>query len=127
MIYQLIDGITKEDVLFQKNTRGYVEAEAKKIGAWSESLGRFELVKWVPQSNAPVFCVTQKQFQLTRSVIGHFPRTSYPVLVDQNLLVTHNAAILGILGAGKSFLAIELIERMIDVEIKVVCLDLTNQ
>jgi hypothetical protein len=41
--------------------------------------------------------------------------------------VTHNAAILGILGVGKSFLALELVERMISVGIKVVCLDLTNQ
>jgi DNA helicase HerA-like ATPase len=41
--------------------------------------------------------------------------------------VTHNAAILGILGVGKSMLAIELVERMLTVGIKVICLDLTNQ
>ncbi|MBK6491646.1 MAG: ATP-binding protein [Sphingomonadales bacterium] len=41
--------------------------------------------------------------------------------------VTHNTAILGILGVGKSFLAIELVERMIAQGIKVLCLDLTNQ
>jgi DNA helicase HerA-like ATPase len=42
-------------------------------------------------------------------------------------LVTHNTAILGILGVGKSMLAIELVERMIAAGIKVICLDLTNQ
>ena len=41
--------------------------------------------------------------------------------------MTHNAAILGILGVGKSFLAIELVERMVAEGIKVICLDLTNQ
>ena len=44
-----------------------------------------------------------------------------------NELVTHNTAILGILGVGKSMLAIELVERMIASGIKVICLDLTNQ
>jgi len=34
---------------------------------------------------------------------------------------------LGILGVGKSFLALELVERMIEAGIKVICLDLTNQ
>jgi DNA helicase HerA-like ATPase len=42
-------------------------------------------------------------------------------------LVTHNTAVLGILGVGKTYLALELVERMIEHGIKVVCLDLTNQ
>ena len=41
--------------------------------------------------------------------------------------MTHNAAILGILGVGKTFLALELIERMVRANIKVLCLDLTDQ
>src|ERR1019366_9017339 len=59
--------------------------------------------------------------------IGFFPCTSYPVPLDIDQLVTHNAAILGILGVGKSFLALELVERMILAGIKAVVLDLTNQ
>jgi len=35
-------------------------------------------------------------------------------------LVTHNGAILGILGAGKTFLALELVERMLLEGIKVI-------
>jgi hypothetical protein len=41
--------------------------------------------------------------------------------------VTHNTAILGILGIGKSVLSIELVERMMAGGIKVICVDLTNQ
>jgi hypothetical protein len=59
--------------------------------------------------------------------IGYLPGTAYGLSVDPAALVTHNAAILGVLGSGKSFLALELIERMVGVGIKVVCLDLTNQ
>lgn len=47
--------------------------------------------------------------------------------MDVHQLVTHNSAILGILGAGKTFLALELVERMLREGIKVIALDLTNQ
>jgi DNA helicase HerA-like ATPase len=47
--------------------------------------------------------------------------------VDVQQLVTHNTAILGILGVGKTFLALELVERMLVAGIRVIVLDLTNQ
>ena len=59
--------------------------------------------------------------------VGFFPDTAYPITLDIQQLVTHNAAILGILGAGKSFLALELVERMILQRLKIVVLDLTSQ
>ena len=81
----------------------------------------------VPQPNAPVFLAQTSAAEPNKDMIGHFPGTVYPVSVDPNLLVTHNTAILGILGVGKSFLAIELVERLIVAGIKVLCMDLTNQ
>lgn len=62
-----------------------------------------------------------------RDAIGYFPETNYPVLVRPNDLVTHNTAILGILGVGKTFLSLELVERSIGEGIKIICLDLTDQ
>ncbi len=62
------------------------------------------------------------------AAIGHFPGSSYNVRIKSvSHLVTHNTAILGILGVGKSMLSIELVERMIAEDVKVICLDLTNQ
>jgi hypothetical protein len=127
VLYQIINGLTREEILQQKNTRGFIKAEAKKIGSWSAGLRRFEIVKWVPQPNAPVFLVKPAAVEFTREMIGHFPGTNYPVTIDPAPLVTHNCAILGILGAGKSFLTLELVERIIGKGIKVICLDLTNQ
>lgn len=128
VLYQIVNGLTREEILQQKNTRGYVRAEAKKIGRWSKELGRFEIVGWVPRPNAPVFLVNAASSTMTRERVGHFPGTDYNVsITDLNALVTHNTAILGILGAGKSYLALELVERMIAARIKVICLDLTNQ
>lgn len=127
VLYQLTNGLTKEEILQQKNTRGYVCADARKIGSWNDREHRFEVVNWVPRPNAPVFLVGRRDARPPADAIGHVPGTDYPVFVDLDLLVTHNAAILGVLGAGKSFLAMELVERMICQGIKVICLDLTGQ
>jgi hypothetical protein len=128
VLYQIVNGLTKEEIIQQKNTRGFVRAEAKKIGTWREDRQRFEIIRWVPSPNAPVFLVDTAESAPNRDAIGYLPGTNYHVNIsDMNSLVTHNTAILGILGAGKTYLALELVERMIEAGIKVICLDLTNQ
>lgn len=127
VIYQVIDGVTREEVVQQKNKYGYARAKARKIGAWDEAASKFVPVPWMPRLNSPVFLMESDEELPAQDCIGHFPGTPYGVRVDVSECVTHNTAILGILGVGKSFLAIELVERMIAQDIKVLCLDLTNQ
>jgi len=127
VLYQVVNGLTKEAILQQKNIYGFVRGDAKKIGCWNEKLKRFEIVKWIPQPNEPVFLVKSETYEASKEAIGHFPGTNYKVEIDPNLLVTHNTAILGVLGSGKSYLALELVERLITEGIKIVALDLTNQ
>ena len=88
---------------------------------------KFEPVAWMPRINTPVLLKATEETVPTAEAVGHFPRTVYTVGIDISEAVTHNTAILGILGIGKSFLAIELVERMIAAGIRVICLDLTNQ
>jgi len=126
--YQMVNGLTKEEVVQQKNTHGFARGQAQKIGIWDDGSGRFKSAKWLPKPNSPVFLKSAMEYQPRSEAIGHFPGTDYPVTIKNiNELVTHNTAILGILGVGKSMLAIELVERMMAAGIKVVCLDLTNQ
>lgn len=127
VVYQIINGLTKEEIVQQKNMFGYVRADAKKIGSWDSEKSRFEVVRWVPTLNEPVFLVKEEQSKPEKEAVGHFPGTSHAVRIYLDQLVTHNTAILGILGVGKSFLALELVERLVHEKIKVVCLDLTNQ
>jgi|SRR5579859_6789721 len=127
VLYQIVNGLTKEMILQQKNMYGFVRGDAKKIGCWSEGLKRFEIVKWIPQPNEPVFLVKGEAYEASREAIGHFPGTNFKVGINPNFLVTHNTAILGVLGSGKSFLALELVERLIAEGIKIVALDLTSQ
>ena len=127
VIYQIIDGTTREDSVQQKNKYGYVRAKARKVGAWDAEAERFTPVSWLPRINAPVFLKASSQLNQRPEAIGHFPETDYQVAIDVSEAVTHNTAILGILGIGKSYLAIELVERMIAQGIKVICLDLTDQ
>lgn len=128
VLYQVLDGLTKEEIIQQKNTYGFSRGEAVQIGIWDEEKRKFKPCNWMPRLNAPVFLKSvEKPIDNIKSV-GHFPSTGYDVEIRNiDELVTHNTAILGILGVGKSMLAIELVERLIDHGIKVVCVDLTNQ
>lgn len=127
VIYQIISGVTREDAVQQKNKYGYVRAKARKIGKWNDAARKFEPTEWLPRINAPVFLKPKGDLAHNPKAIGHFPNTSYEVSIKISEAVTHNTAILGILGIGKSYLSIELIERMISEEIKVIVLDLTDQ
>jgi len=126
--YQLVNGLTKEEIVQQKNTHGFARAQAQKIGEWDPETKRFNYVKWLPAPNAPVFLKSTASFQPSSGAVGHFPGTDYPVSIKSvDELVTHNTAILGILGIGKSMLSIELVERMMAAGVKVICVDLTSQ
>lgn len=126
--YQIVNGLTREEIVQSKNTFGFSRAQAQRIGEWDEETKRFRASKWLPRPNAPIFLKRFGAFTPQPDAVGHFPGTSYPASIKSiDELVTHNTAVLGILGVGKSMLSIELVERMIAAGIKVVCLDLTNQ
>lgn len=128
VLYQITNGITQEELVEQKNRNGYVRAEARKLGIWEADSSNFTFAQWVPNLNSPVYLLAESSSGSSPDAIGYVPGTSFPLDVQSvNELVTHNTAILGVLGSGKSYLCMELVERLATSGIKVVCVDLTDQ
>lgn len=128
VLYQIIAGLTREEIVQQKNTFGFVRGQAQQIGTWQEAESRFIPCPWLPQPNAPVLLEKADISLFKADAVGHFPGTNLQTKIKSTAeLVTHNTAILGILGIGKSCLAFELVERLLADDIKVICLDITDE
>ena len=128
VLYQILDGLTREEIIHQKNTYGFARGTAIQIGIWDEDKKKFNICNWIPKINSSVFIKAIEKPEINANAIGYFPKSSYGVEINNiDQLVTHNTAILQSLGIGKSMLAIELAERIMRQGIKVVCIDLTNQ
>lgn len=130
VIYQVVQGITKIELLENKNESGLIIGEAVQLGEWNVERGQFEQFGWVPSVNTPVFiashiqdtCILEKEYK-----IGNIPNTNYPAIVDKELIVTHHTAILGVTGCGKSVFARNLISNIANSKTKVIIVDLTGE
>lgn len=129
VLYQIIDGKTFEEKLEQHNTYGYLEGIAQKLGQYNQKDQKLEVVKWLPNIYAPVFFDKTELSTTNELVIGKLPGTNLEIVLhDIDSLITHNTAILGILGIGKSRLSFELIQKIITTKnIKIICIDITNE
>jgi len=130
-LYQIIDGVTTEENLENRDKYGYTTVIAKKIGFYDETKKELNTVKWLPAIYSPVFLLEDNDDieHVYNDFIGKLPNTGYEIPIKEyNSLVTHNTAILGILGIGKSRLTFELIKKVVDnTDTKVICIDITNQ
>ena len=85
----------------------------------------------MPETFTPVYRI-DKPLNNNKDVdkrIGILPNTNFEIdLKDINSLVTHNTAILGILGIGKSCLTFEILKKITkETDCKIICVDLTGQ
>lgn len=129
VLYQIIDGETTEEELDKHNIYGYLSGTANKLGVYKKSKKELEVAKWLPNIYSPIFFDNSQSSTSDPLRIGVLPETCLQiVLKDADSLVTHNTAILGILGIGKSCLTFELIKKVIEhTGAKVICIDITNE
>lgn len=142
VLYQVIDGVTRNETEIDDYTKGFISIKAQKIGQYDSKSKQLKIVSWVPQMHTPAFYAKQITYldddgaDATETVlnnageyIGLLPNTSALVPIrNYHELVTHNTAILGILGIGKSCLTFELVQKVVGhTDCKVVCLDITGQ
>lgn len=129
VLYQIIDGKTCEEELEKHSICGYLTGIAQKLGKYNKNGQELEVVKWLPNIYVPVFFDETKPAGKNVLAVGKLPETELEIILkDIDSLVTHNTAILGILGIGKSCLTFELIKKIVDsTAIKVICIDISNE
>ena len=130
VLYQIIDARTDEESLEFKDTHGFTIGTAQKLGKYISASNELNTVKWLPEIYTPIFLLDPLNVPYaSNSFIGKLPNTDYGIPIKSpHELVTHNTAILGILGIGKSCLTFELLQKLIAAtEVKIFCIDLTNQ
>ena len=130
VLYQVVQGITKNELLANKNESSFIVGEAIQLGEWNGSEGRFEKFGWVPSVNTPLFLATPIEtpsLQEGEYIIGNIPNTNYPVILNKEIAVTHHTAILGVTGSGKSVFARNLINQIASVKTKIIIVDLTGE
>jgi uncharacterized protein len=107
--------------------RQVAEVTARNLGRWNDTRRGFDQVAWVATPGTAVELVEASAPADTISGIGRVPGTSYVVGLKPSDLATHNTAILGILGVGKTSLAWELVQRMLADGIRVIAFDITGE
>ena len=130
VLYQVVQGITKNELLANKNESSFIVGEAIQLGEWNGSEGRFEKFGWVPSVNTPLFLATPIEtpsLQEGEYIIGNIPNTNYPVILNKEIAVTHHTAILGVTGSGKSVFARNLINQIASEKTKIIIVDLTGE
>jgi hypothetical protein len=100
---------------------------ARKLGRWDEGGDRFVSVPWLPAPNAIADVVHVAQSSFDSKYVGFVPGTSFGMAINIGAAITHNTAIIGILGAGKTHLAWELVGRALSDGVKVLALDITGK
>jgi len=133
-LYQVIDGSAREEHLENFDRHGFTIGIARKLGKYNRETKDLDVSKWMPMIFSPLFFAFSGEVsderikEIAASSIGRLPNTDLEIPIkDMNSMVTHNTAILGILGIGKSCLAYELIKKVSNEGIKIVCIDITNE
>ncbi|MBL7954776.1 MAG: DUF87 domain-containing protein [Flavobacteriales bacterium] len=129
--YQVVGATVVSHQLADGNESQSVRVQAGQLGKWISERASFEPLDWVASAGEIVTLSGKEAGQSTipegKTQLGHVPESTFPVHLDVQDAVTHNTAILGITGSGKTYLAIHLIEAYLAQGVRVLILDITRQ
>ncbi len=129
--YQIVAATIGEVALAEGNSLQNVRVVAGQLGSWNETKATFTPIDWVPPAGELVAVTRGGAYTgampAGRCTVGHVPNSHFPVHVDISDAITHNTALIGVTGSGKSYLAFHLIEAYLAAGIKVLILDITRQ
>lgn len=130
--YQIVSARITQEAFEASQGMQHIHVTASQLGLWHVGRSRFEPVQWVAPAGGLVFkVVTSEEVHYevpnTSVELGKVPNSSFPVHLHIQDAVTHNTAIVGVTGSGKSYLAFHLIEAFEKKNIRVLILDLSRQ
>lgn len=129
--YQIVAASIDQTGLDNGNVSQSVRVSAGQLGGWQNEKAVFSPIDWVAPAGEVVVVSSGEDVSdnlpAGRSLVGHVPNSRFPVHVHVSDTITHNTALIGVTGSGKSYLAFHLIESYLDAGIKVLILDLTRQ
>ncbi len=129
--YQIVSATIDQAGLDEGNASQSVRVAAGQLGCWEAAKATFAPIDWVAPAGELVVVSAGTGISNTppegRCLVGHVPNSTFPVHVHVSDTITHNTALVGVTGSGKSYLAFHLIEAYLDAGIKVLILDLTRQ
>ncbi len=130
--YQVVSGQVFQVNVAEGNCVQSVRVSAGQLGIWDAKACRFETVTWVPPAGELVNKAdsgSMENYEIPDGhvVVGRVPNSDFPVHINIEEAVTHNSALIGVTGSGKSYLAFHLIEAMVSNNIRVLILDMSRQ
>jgi uncharacterized protein len=125
--YQITAVTAQEDRILTGIELGYLAVQAIKVGSWSSTIRAFEQIDWLPDLGSLAMPADESEDYKIDSDIGLVRGTKLGVQVSPNEIVTHNTAVLGMLGSGKTRLAVELLKRVLLSGAKAIVIDPTGQ
>lgn len=130
VFYQIVNAQTGKETLEAQNEGGFIRTEAVQLGRWNSHDRSFEKFGWLPDMTAPVL---KARMDVDAGVPAHpeqflgvLPGTEVPFFIDLDKARSHHMAVLGVTGAGKSFITFEIIRGMM-ADTKVICVDFTAE
>ena len=131
IFYQVVNGITNSETLETKNKSGFIRGEAIQLGEWNSQTLNFDKFGWVADMYLPVFKVSNiekcsNKFTYPEYKLGVIPKTNIPSVINLHDAISHHIALIGVTGAGKSFLAREMIKELMQ-DTKIICVDFNNE
>jgi hypothetical protein len=129
--FQVIYEEIIEEKIEGKNEIQYVKIIAGQLGMWVKEKLRFEQLKIVASAGEIINRIKKVDEQIlipeSHLKIGWIPNSNFPIHINLDDTVTHNTAILGVTGSGKSYIAFRIIEALTKQKIKVMILDPSRQ
>jgi hypothetical protein len=125
--YYVVTGARLETDGFGDQKIQRATVSARKLGRWDAELERFVADDWVPTPGVAVALQPIERPVINVESVGFVPDSRFGVPISISEAVTYNTAILGILGAGKTTLAYQLIRRMILQGVHVLVLDISRR